>query len=182
MIYDKEEGLSELVVFGYVFSFKFKKITGGEKMNKRKKGFTLIELIIVILAIAFILAIFVALFSKPLKQMSVGSAVEKVSNDMRQISDAWQRLYVEKGIATTNITDLKDQGVLSDIPLPPSRAKADNYNGTFAYTIAQVDTNKYAIDLDGVSNDVCTEITNMKNEGRTDLACNNGTVSKVVTK
>jgi len=155
--------------------------------RERNKGFTLIELIIVILAIAFILAIFVALFAKPLRQMSVGSAIEKISNDMRQISDAWQRLYVEKGIATTDINALKTYGMLSDIPIPPARAKAGNYTGTFAYqVIFDTEDSSYWVDLYGVSDEVCTEIQRMQAEGRTNLGCEvyNGMnlVSMFITK
>lgn len=60
--------------------------------TNNKNGFTLIEFLIALLIIGFIVAILVGVFSSPLKQAKMDSAIAQVKDGLRQISEAGQLL------------------------------------------------------------------------------------------
>lgn len=138
---------------------------------RERKGFTLIELLVAILVVAFILAILVVIFQRPLGMLYYGSQVEKVQRDAKQILDAWKLAYFKDGKVLRTVDELVAQGYLVERPTPPAGVKDPNVDQPFEYVIdpwffpgpRQWYVPVY---LHGVRGDFCTVLNEVKS--RTD--------------
>jgi type IV pilus assembly protein PilA len=108
------------------------------KLNRSKKGFTLVEIMIVVVIIGLLAAMAIPAFQK-VRQNSIGKAME---NDARQIAAAAQQYILENaGITTITIgvstSDGSVTGILSEYVKKISKGTVvGNYNGTVAASVA----------------------------------------------
>ena len=77
-------------------------------MNNKtaRKGFTLVEIMIVVVIIGLLAAMAIPAFSKVRQQ----SRLKAVTNNLRQVSTAAQQYFLDKGVTTDAYTDLVGTG------------------------------------------------------------------------
>lgn len=132
------------------------------------KGFTLIEVIIVLLIIGLIIGVSVGLFTNPIKTSSIQQAALKIADDLRVMDDGAQKFLTDKTTEIDPLTDLTDEAYLKSIPVPPSQAKDSGFGGAYAYakdgatytgwgTVAA----DYVYVLDGITTDVCKKVNEL---------------------
>lgn len=138
------------------------------------KGFTLVEMLIILLIIGVVVAVLVGIMGNPAATATVDGTVAKMGDDMRSIKDAMD-LYTTKGNtptvddATFAFSDLMAKGIATQMPVPSSNAGT----GT-AYTLDKATytawgsgTADIAIVLTGVKDTICIAF-NKKFAGSTD--------------
>ncbi len=138
------------------------------KITSDLKGFTLLELLIIIVVIALVAMLLFGYLGNPLSSTSVQSAAIQIADNMRTLDESWNRYYAEKTAEPDSIDTLVSTGVLKAKPIPPSSAKKSGYSGTYDYTsdtttynisgTAAVDT---VIKLVGITDDVCKKINHL---------------------
>ena len=72
------------------------------KMNKSSKGFTLVEIMIVVVIIGLLAAMAIPAFQK----VRTNSQDKAVLNNARQLSAAADQYFLENGVSTVTLTDL----------------------------------------------------------------------------
>lgn len=128
--------------------------------KKNKKGFTLMELVVVVLLIGILSAVALPQYQRALERSRISEALTMLGN----ISTAERMYFMQTDEFTTNFADL-----MLKIPVKPKAGDdASNYsNGTgqaFDYDISACEdqdcnikavrtTGKYEIHLDGLSNE-----------------------------
>lgn len=70
--------------------------------NKSKKGFTLVEIMIVVVIIGLLAAMAIPAFQK----VRATSQDKTVTNNLRQIASAAQQYLLEHGVGSVTVTDL----------------------------------------------------------------------------
>jgi type IV pilus assembly protein PilA len=70
--------------------------------HKSKKGFTLVEIMIVVVIIGLLAAMAIPAFQK----VRSTSQEKAVTNNLRQISSAAQQYFLEQGATSVNLTDI----------------------------------------------------------------------------
>ncbi len=138
------------------------------KALRNEKGFTLLELLIVIIVLALIAVLLFSFLGNPLQKTSVQSSAVQIADNLRVLDEAWNQYYVSKTTEPASIDAIVTEGILKAKPEPPSAAKKSGYSGTFAYT---VDTTNYnlggsttkdtVILLEGITDDVCKKINHL---------------------
>jgi type IV pilus assembly protein PilA len=71
-------------------------------MNKQNKGFTLVEIMIVVVIIGLLASMAIPAFQK----VRTNSQDKAVLNNARQLSAASDQYYLENGVSTVTISDL----------------------------------------------------------------------------
>jgi type IV pilus assembly protein PilA len=71
-------------------------------MNTRNKGFTLVEIMIVVVIIGLLASMAIPAFQK----VRTNSQDKAVLNNARQLSAASDQYYLENGVSTVTLTDL----------------------------------------------------------------------------
>jgi type IV pilus assembly protein PilA len=71
-------------------------------MNTRNKGFTLVEIMIVVVIIGLLASMAIPAFQK----VRINSQDKAVLNNARQLSAASDQYYLENGVSTVTLTDL----------------------------------------------------------------------------
>jgi type IV pilus assembly protein PilA len=71
-------------------------------MNKSQKGFTLVEIMIVVVIIGLLAAMAIPAFQK----VRTNSQDKAVLNNARQLSAGADQYYLENGVSTVTLTDL----------------------------------------------------------------------------
>lgn len=147
-----------------------------KKMNQ--KGFTLIELMIVIAVIMFLAVLVVVAFQNPLSGASTKTAAAQITDQLRKISDAGTMYQTNTTTRATSLNDLTTgaNAVFSFVPQPPTQAQeATATSGTFGYYLTTqfpAGTNVTAfggagIDtigaIDRITFDVCAKINEVNN-------------------
>ena len=94
---------------------------------QNQKGFTLVEMLIVLVLIGLAVSMMVGIFGNPFANASIDSAATRVIDDLRSIEGAAQAYKVKEGTTPTKIisatpTDstLVSKGYLKLAPTPPS--------------------------------------------------------------
>lgn len=72
------------------------------KMNRSKKGFTLVEIMIVVVIIGLLAALAIPAFNKVRRT----SQAKSITNNLRQLSGAAQQYFMETGAATVPFSRL----------------------------------------------------------------------------
>ena len=74
--------------------------------NKSKKGFTLVEIMIVVVIIGLLAAMAIPAFQK----VRATSQQKAVTNNLRQIASAAQQYFLEEGVTTVQVSSLLGAG------------------------------------------------------------------------
>ena len=161
----------------------------------RRKGFTLIELIVAIGILVLLLVVFLPKLLNFYKQYSIKSAANEIIDTARAVNSASVQYYMDNNAEPASLSDLDNY--LAYQPVPPASAKDPNYTGTYAYEIATdvnvkgTSDNDTVLELKGVNDDVCKAINEAVGIGNTiptavdstaDLQCYNDGNENVVLK
>ena len=76
-------------------------------MNRSKKGFTLVEIMIVVVIIGLLAALAIPAFNKVRRT----SQTKSITNNLRQLSGAAQQYFMETGATTVPFSRLVNNGV-----------------------------------------------------------------------
>ena len=102
-----------------------------KRRGMNQKGFTLVEMLIVIALIALAAVIMFGVLGNSYGDASVKQSATKLGDDMRAVNDASQKYMVDKGSEATALsgagTALVDSGYMTMIPVAPSSAGATPY-------------------------------------------------------
>ena len=102
------------------------------KLNRSKKGFTLVEIMIVVVIIGLLAAMAIPAFQK----VRASSQEKAIVNNLRQLSAAAQQYFLEHGVDTVSYDDL----VGSDKYIKTIQKVAqENYPTTFNQTDTQIE-------------------------------------------
>lgn len=103
-------------------------------MNKMKKGFTLVEIMIVVAIIAILAAVAIPNFVKYRKQSQSTACIA----NLKQIQSAYEQAKLG-GTTVAQVADLvgKDKYIKNDLYCPSDKAKVNDA----AYTLGDDDTN-----------------------------------------
>jgi len=112
---------------------------GEEKRRKRQKGFTLIEMLAVVIILVIVAAIGFVVVNNQIEK----SRENTDKANVRTIADAVQRYILEKGAVPQNVPALVSEGYLAKEPQDPWGKK--NYQGT---------DHPYKIDPSSTNNDI----------------------------
>lgn len=110
--------------------------------NKWERGFTLVELMIVMLIIAVLLALAVPKYTSSVKQAK--EAVLK--EDLHVIRGAIDAYTVDKQKAPSSLDDLVSAGYLKALPEDPFTHKSDSWQPVVTDTLQSVDQTDAGID------------------------------------
>ena len=110
--------------------------------QKREQGFTLVELMIVMLIIAVLLALAVPRYTSSVKQAK--EAVLK--EDLHVLRGAIDAYTVDKQKAPQSLDDLVSAGYLKSIPEDPFTHKSDSWQPVVTDTLRSVDQTDTGID------------------------------------
>lgn len=113
-----------------------------------QRGFTLVEMLIVIALIALAAVIMYGVLGNSYADASVKQAATKIGDDMRSVNDASQKYFVDKGSESTALsgagTALVDAGYMTMVPVPPSAVTSgytwDSSTYTATWGTAAADT------------------------------------------
>ena len=136
---------------------------------RRNKGFTLIEVMVVLSILAIIAILAYNFFGSTMKEATESKTILKINNDLRVIAEAYEAYEMKTGVPAAavgvfafstlgNLDNLVDEGVLKSIPSPSHpRGSADIYYGvdrvnTYYGDTAKADT---GVEAGYVTNDIC---------------------------
>lgn len=136
-----------------------------------KKGFTLIEVMVVLSILAIIAILAYNFFGGTMKEAQLSQKVTKVMRDMQVISDAWEQWSMDNGNYTSEPSNawvtLVSDGYLRSWPTPPSGTAicgGGTCNGMYSYlTVGSYEdydndgTSDAAISLEDLTTEFCTE-------------------------
>lgn len=83
-------------------------------MNRTKKGFTLVEIMIVVVIIGLLAAMAIPAFNK----VRETSQEKAITNNLRQIASAADQYFIESGNTTVTVADLVNDNYLRQSPAP----------------------------------------------------------------
>lgn len=131
---------------------------------QNQKGFTLVEMLIVLVLIGLAIALMVGIFGNPFATASVDSAANRVIDDLRSIEGAAQSYKVKEAATPTGIsgaaTCLVEKGYLkvnptAPAPIPNTNTYTWETSGYTAFGTTSPDT---VVTLGGINDDICKAI------------------------
>ncbi len=127
-----------------------------EQRTSREAGFTLLELIVVMIIIGVLAAIAVPAFARHMK--SAREAVLK--EDLQTMRQAIDSYTVDKQKAPQTLDDLVTSGYMKKMPIDPMTHRADTWIGARSDAYVNVDETETGInDVHSGSQDLSTEGT-----------------------
>lgn len=132
-----------------------------------RKGFTLVEVLIVLIMIGVIAWLFISNFSNPIKSGTTQASANKIAEDMRSIADATDKYIVEKQTNPLGVSHatagLLENNYLKFAPIPTSVNTAyvwdeTTYTGASSWGTALADT---ALTTTTTSTALCQKINEM---------------------
>ena len=129
---------------------------------RNQKGFTLVEMLIVLVLIGLAVALMVGIFGNPFANASVDSAAARVIDDLRSIEGAAQSYKAKEAATPTGIsgtaTCLVEKGYLKVSPTAPSPiSNAYNWTTTGVTAFGSTGTDT-VVTLAGINTDICKAI------------------------
>ncbi len=119
-----------------------RKLGGGVRRRTRERGFTLIELIIVMTIIGLLTAIAI-----PSYLNSVRKAREAVlREDLHTIRSAIDSYTIDKEQAPQSLDDLVQAGYLKSVPIDPMTNRTDTWNTSQSDTLTSISETQGGID------------------------------------
>ena len=100
---------------------------------RRNKGFTLIEVMVVLSILAIIAILAYNFFGSTMKEATLKQQVTKLYNDLRTFDDAAALYFTKNGSHPANIDALVSAGIIKAIPAPPSSLAAIPYDHLATY-------------------------------------------------
>ncbi len=131
---------------------------------QNQKGFTLVEMLIVLVLIGLAIAMMVGIFGNPFATASVDSTANRVIDDLRSIEGAAQSYKAKEAATPTGIsgaaTCLVEKGYLkvnptAPAPIPNSNPYTWTTTGVTAFGGSGTDT---VVTLGGINLDICKAI------------------------
>jgi prepilin-type N-terminal cleavage/methylation domain-containing protein len=123
---------------------------------QNQKGFTLVEMLIVLVLIGLAVALMVGIFGNPFSNASIDSAATRVIDDLRSIEGAAQAYKVKEAATPADIAALVTKGYLKTTPVPPSALSGSTY--TMALGTYKTSGEDMIATLDKVKDDICKAI------------------------
>lgn len=127
------------------------------KTLRNRKGFTLVEMLVILMIIGVIVAVLVGIMGNPVTEATKDGAVAKTGDDMRALKDAIDLHMVRGNAEPTAFSELLTAGIITQILVPSKNAGS----GT-AYTLDKVNYTAWgtnaadvAIVLAGVKDTIC---------------------------
>ncbi|MFA6823018.1 MAG: prepilin-type N-terminal cleavage/methylation domain-containing protein [Geobacter sp.] len=137
---------------------------GRKAKMQNQKGFTLVEMLIVLVLIGLAVAMMVGIFGNPFATASIDSTATRVIDDLRSIEGAAQSYKVKEAATPTALsgaaTALVEKGYLKVVPIAPAPiANTNTYTwtttGVTAFGSTGADT---VVTLGGINDDICKAI------------------------
>lgn len=131
-----------------------------------KKGFTLIEVMVVLSILAIIAVLAYNFFGGTMKEATLTQNAAKIADDMRVLDDGYAKHYLDASAYPANYDELVTDGVLKAKPTPPKSSletafAAEVYTlDTTGYTMVGTAAKEHVALLKGVTDDVCKEVNN----------------------
>lgn len=122
---------------------------------KNQKGFTLVEMLIVLVLIGLAVAMMVGIFGSPFANASIDSTATRVIDDLRSIEAAAQADKTQKASTPADLAALVTDGYLKITPTAPPVLPNSTYTmatGTYKGATDTIAT------LDKVNDDICKAI------------------------
>jgi len=101
---------------------------------KNQKGFTLIEMLIVIALVGMVVMMLTSLFGNPFAGAATSGAATQIADQFRAVEGAAIRYQTEHTRPVSTITTLVNEGMMKMIPIPPVSAKEETAT-TGSYTV-----------------------------------------------
>lgn len=131
-------------------------VTMGKPHTSREAGFTLLELIVVMIIIGVLAAIAVPAFARHMK--SAREAVLK--EDLQTMRGAIDSYTVDKQKAPQTLDDLVTSGYMKKMPIDPMTHRADTWVGSRSDAYVNVDETETGLnDVHSGSQDLSTDGT-----------------------
>lgn len=139
------------------------------KGSKRKKGFTLVELLVVLSIVALILLVAVSQY-RSFKDVKDKAKAEQIANVLRQLSEATYIYYIDFGTPPNDVNDLLEKKILRI--KPQVNADNDNNQDTISFVKGNFNGNG-KVDLyievtpstnNGISTGVCEKLKEIASE------------------
>ncbi|MCL5237740.1 MAG: type II secretion system GspH family protein [Nitrospirae bacterium] len=139
---------------------------------REQKGFTLVEIVVIIALLAIVALIVFQIFGNPFKQSSTDGNTTQIFEQFRAVEQGASQYYALNMKETPDIATLTTAGILKTLPAPTTSAREPTNTYTSGYTI--VLSNQYpsgttitgfggpATDtvayLEGVTQDICSQV------------------------
>jgi len=127
---------------------------------QNQKGFTLVEMLIVLVLIGLAVALMVGIFGNPFANASIDSTATRVIDDLRSIEGAAQSYKAKEAATPADLAALVTKGYLkltptAPAPIPNTNSYAWTTSGVTAFGGAGNDT---VVTLGGINDDICKAI------------------------
>ena len=127
---------------------------------RNQKGFTLVEMLIVLVLIGLAVALMVGIFGNPFANASIDSTATRVIDDLRSIEGAAQSYKAKEAATPADLNALVTKGYLKLVPTAPAPIPNTNSytwttTGVTAFGGTGTDT---VVTLGGINLDICTAI------------------------
>jgi len=125
-----------------------------------KRGFTLIEVLVVLSILAIVAVLAYNFFGSSMKEAKLTQATSKIYNDLRVLSDAAQVYEVKHGTLNTDLAGLVADGIIKAAPTPdPAVMAIPGGNYEYSYFagdyLAPFGGDDDLVNLGGVNLEVC---------------------------
>lgn len=128
---------------------------------QNQKGFTLVEMLIVLVLIGLAVSLMVGIFGNPFATASIDSTATRVIDDLRSIEGAAQSYKAKEAATPADLNALVTKGYLKLVPTAPAPIPDSNKYAwaTTGYTAFGTPTAAdTVVTLGGITDDICKAI------------------------